>query len=625
MWHWRNWLVAIGLGTLFTAAAVGADKRPNILWLTAEDMSPTLGCYGDAYATTPRIDALATESLRFTHAFATSPVCSPSRACLINGVIAPSQGAHPMRSAYPLPEPMVGFPALLRKAGYFTSNNEKTDYNSAAANRIIAHSWDVNGPNAHWRLRSDAEQPFFSVFNFMTSHQSRTMVWDEAQFKSEVQSKLPPADHHDPDKAPLPPYYPDDPVVRRTVARFYDCVQVMDSQVGRLLDQLEEDGLADSTYVFFYSDHGSGMPRHKRVLLDSGMRVPLLVRAPRGMAEAPWDDGAISSRMTSFESFAATVLKLAGVEQPDWMRGRSILSVPGDDYVFGHRDRIDEAIDMARSVRGKRYLYIRNYMPHWGYNQYSAWPDAAAIQDVLYDHAASRGQSAAQRHFLKPSRDVEELYDCETDPHNLRNLANDTEHQAVLKRLRKQHREYVRESLDLGFIPELELVEIARREPPMTWAKTHREQLLAAIEAAEAVGGGDEPTLLANLGGSEAAVRYWGALGLSAAKQISERAVQALRQKLHDSSLSVRLESATALARHGRIELGLPVLLELTDHEHPTVVLHAARAIEMLGGKAASARPRIEALFKKYEDDPGDPAWFIRFTTSGFLRRVPKP
>ena len=195
-------LVAVAL---VNKTAEGADDRPNILWITAEDMSPTLGCYGDAYAITPYIDQLALDSTKFTHAFATSPVCSPSRACLINGLIAPSQGAHQMRSTYALPERMLGFPKLLRDIGYFTSNNVKTDYNSGHAQRIIEASWNESSSKAHWRNRKP-NQPFFSIFNIMTSHQSRSMVWSDEEFVNQVQSKLTSEEVHPPDKAPIPPY-----------------------------------------------------------------------------------------------------------------------------------------------------------------------------------------------------------------------------------------------------------------------------------------------------------------------------------------------------------------------------------------------------------------------------------
>ncbi|MEE3218890.1 MAG: sulfatase, partial [Planctomycetota bacterium] len=275
-----SYITQVLVATVCAVTGFAAEESPNILWITAEDMSAVLGCYGDDYATTPNIDRLAEQSVRYTHAFATAPVCSPSRSCLITGCYAPSLGTQQMRSAFPIPTHMQGFPALLRRRGYYTSNNVKTDYNTANWKQITAASWNESSNNGHWRNREDKSRPFFSVFNLMTSHQSRSMVWPHARFVKEVQSRLAAGEIHDPAQAPLPPYYPDTPVVRRTVARFYDCVTAMDKEVGALLKQLADDGLAEDTIVFFFSDHGTGLPRHKRARLDSGMHVPLLIRFP---------------------------------------------------------------------------------------------------------------------------------------------------------------------------------------------------------------------------------------------------------------------------------------------------------------------------------------------------------
>ncbi len=253
--------------------------RPNILWITAEDLSPDLGCYGNAYATTPYLDQLAQEGVRYTHAFASAPVCSPARSCLITGVYATSLGTQNLRSDFPIPDRIVGFPKFLREQGYYCSNNVKTDYNTADAKRLTQESWDESSATAHWRNRAEG-QAFFSVFNLMETHQSRTCVWSFEEFEEKIGSQLTPAARHDPEEAPVPPYYPDIPIVRSTLARYYDCISVMDLKVGQLLKQLEDDGLADSTVVFFYGDHGAGLPRGKRVLFDSGLRVPLLIRVP---------------------------------------------------------------------------------------------------------------------------------------------------------------------------------------------------------------------------------------------------------------------------------------------------------------------------------------------------------
>lgn len=615
---------------LLCAGAQGDDARrvtdssPNILWITAEDMSATLGCYGDSFATTPNIDRLASESCRYTNAFATSPVCSPSRACLINACIAPHTGTHPMRSLFPLPEPMNGFPDLLRHVGYFTSNNVKTDYNTSSEQRIIAASWDRNGSQASWHLR-DEGQRFFSIHNLMTSHQSRTMVWPYEQFEQEVQSRLDPSEIHDPMRVPLPPYYPDTPLVRQTLARYYDCVTVMDKEVGEILDRLEADGLSDDTIVFFYSDHGSGMPRHKRALFDSGMHVPLLIRFPEKYRHlAPCKPGETTDRLVSFEDFGPTVLSLAGIsELPGFMRGKPFLgSLAGEprSYVYGHRDRVDEIIDCARSVRSKRYLYIRNYMPHLGYHQPSAWVDQGEVKEDFFALADSGKATEAQWQFLGPTRPREELYDCESDPMNLNNLAESADHQDTLKRFRRVLRQELIASSDLGFVPEIELWRQTAGTTPRQAAAAGRFDVSGLMDAAELVGSDDFEAIATALADQDPCIRYWAAVACSASESLPVDLANRLREHFSDPSDAVRIEAAGAIAKHLEDSSAFDLLLELTRGSNETTILHAARKLELLANPLQ--REQIQALADRFADAPGDVAWCIRFTTSAYLRRV---
>ena len=624
---------------ILASSALAAAERPNILWITAEDMSPTLGCYGDDYTTTPHIDRLATESVKYSHAFASAPVCSPSRSCLINGCYAPYLGTQQMRSAYPIPAEMKGFPSFLRAAGYFTSNAVKTDYNTSRADEIRDASWSRIGPKADWRPRGDA--PFFSVINLMTSHQSRSMVWPREKFEAEVQSRLAPEQIHDPAKAPLPPYYVDTPVVRRTVARYYDCVTAMDMEVGEILRQLEDDGLADDTIVFFYSDHGSGMPRHKRALLDSGMHVPLLVRFPaKHQHLAPAKPGQTIDRLVSFVDFGPTVLSLAGVDVPDYMQGIPFLGEAEGEprrYVFGHRDRVDEAIDCARSVRSGRWLYIRNFMPHLGYNQFTAWPDQGEIRHEFYRLTDEKTMTAAQWCFAGPTRPVEELYDCEADPLNLENLAG----KPAAKRQRDAMREVLRERLlaepDFGMLPESQLAEIAQEGAPLDQWRTDadlRDALARTTETAltdwRAVSG---RRILDELRGGNAAQRYWALIALGNADAPADQTARALRKALQDDDPAVRIEAARLVARDD-IDAALPVLTAALKLDNMVAVLHAARTIELLGQPAAAARPAMEALVARCErirppgtspvvvDPEKDMAMFVGFTANGFLARL---
>ena len=597
---------------------------PNILWITAEDMSPVLGYLGDEYAVTPNIDKLAAESVIYTHAFATAPVCSPSRAALINGIMASIQGAHQMRSTFPLPDQWIGFPAFLRRAGYYTTNNVKTDYNSSNAEKIIEASWDENSDTASWGGRVDG-QPFFSVFNHMVSHQSRTMAWPYEQFLEEVQSRLSPEEIHDPAEAPVPPYYPDTPVIRRTIARFYDSVTVMDKEVGELLDRLEAAGLMDDTIIFFYSDHGSGIPRHKRVLLDSGMHVPLLIRFPEKYSHlAPAGPGERTDRLVNFEDFGPTVLSLAGVNIPDYMQGQPFLgdaATAPREYVYGHRDRIDEAMDMTRSVRDKRYFYVRNYMPHLSHNQYSAWADQGEVNNEFYAMNVE-DMSDAQRHFAGPTRAREELFDTEADPMNLDNLAGSTDHQNVLERLRNALYDHMVGNMDLGFIPEVEMRKQSDGSTPYEWARSGEYDLQAHMEAAEAVGIDDFSSFRESLQHDAPGVRYWGAMGYAAASHLPSEEEAVLKAALKDPSEIVRIEAASALLKHGNINNSLPLLVDHLHHGDLTVVLYAARAIELGGEKSMPAYSEMKALYDKYVGTTYDPEWLIQFTTEGFLNRI---
>ena len=599
-------------------------NRPNILWITAEDMSPTLGCYGDSFATTPSIDQLALESARYTHAFATSPVCSPSRACLINGCMAPAQGAHAMRSQIPIPTALSGFPTLLREVGYYTTNNVKTDYNSGAENRITEAAWDECSEQADWRGRGK-NQPFFTVINLMESHQTRSMVWSYPQFQKEVQSHLSDSEIHDPNLVPLPPYYPDTPLVRKTVARYYDCVTRMDQRVGEILADLKADGLYDETIIFFYSDHGSGMPRHKRALLDSGMRVPLLIRLPekyQGLARSVVGKGDVS-RLVNFEDFGPTVLSLAGFDVlPAHMTGRAFLGgldTSARQYVFGHRDRVDEIMDMARSIRSQDYLYIRNYMPHLGYNQQGAWIDKADIRGEFYKLAASGKASPAQDQYLSKTRPPEELYDCVKDPLNLNNLAYSLDHEATVMKMRKRLHQHLIETRDLGLVPELELWRHARSMPPMQWKSTEQFNPEAVLTAAELVGTDDYEAIAANLGDQDPAIRYWGAVACSAAEALPERLLEQLRQLFDDPAKAVAIEAANAVARHSGDAAAIEALTRWFDHDDRTVVLHAARTIELLADPRS--KDAVLDLANEFQNEPGDLAWFIRFSTSGYLSR----
>uniref|UniRef100_UPI0037852066 sulfatase-like hydrolase/transferase n=1 Tax=Prosthecobacter sp. TaxID=1965333 RepID=UPI0037852066 len=602
--------------------------RPNILWLTTEDMSQNLGCYGDAQAITPRLDALAREAVRFTNAFATAPVCSPSRSCLITGMFATSLGTQRLRSAFPVPAEFGPFTAELRAAGYYCSNNVKTDYNLRDEPAFIRAAWDDSSVKAHWRNRR-AGQPFFSVVNFMTTHQSRTSAWPHEQFEKEIGSKLSPVERHDPARMMPPPFYPDTDESHRAWARYHDCISLMDQQAGEILDQLAADGLADDTIVFFYSDHGMGMPRGKRCLQDSGLRVPLLVRFPKKWAHLdPSPPGSVNGRLVSFVDFAPTVLSLCGVKAPAYFQGSAFLgpdAATPNEFVHGARDRVDEAFDVSRSVRDTRWLYIRNYMPHLSWMQPEGYSDTSTFRQEFKRLAAEVKLSSGPLTYAAPHRALEELYDTQTDPDNLHNLAADPQHRAVLEKMRTELRRWQLSTRYTGFLTEPQMwTHIKSKET--AWSIAHddaRYPLTRILDAADAVGRADAaPRQREWLRDSDDGVRYWAAVGLHARDTLADVDRKSLRTALSDASPVVRIEAAAALARHGDAATALPVLTAVLSKEHREIVLHAARSLELLGPAAQPAHDAMRAALvtARVAEKSGDPiAMFIRFSLEAAL------
>lgn len=453
------------------------QTRPNILWLSTEDISPDLRCYGDEYAITPNIDRLAAQGMRYRNAFSTAPVCAPSRSAIITGMYPTTIGSMHMRSKAVPPAGIKAFTESLRAAGYYCTNNSKTDYNFEAppSNRPPETVWDETSTKAHWRNRPDKSQPFFAVFNFVVTHESQVRVSDEAYKKNTA--RLKPEEFHDPAKAKPPPYYPDTPLVRKDWARYYDNITAMDYMVADILKQLEEDGLADNTIVFFWGDHGRGLPRGKRWLYDSGLRVPLIVRWPGNIKP-----GTVNDDLVCLFDLGPTALSLAGVPIPAHMQAQAILGAQKKaprDFAFAHRDRMDESYDMMRSVMGKRFHYIRNFHPDRPYAQYIDYmeemPTMKEWRRLYKDHMNAldpkygKALNNAQLLFMSPQKPPEELYEVTADPHEINNLAHSPQHQATLKQMRAALDKWQKDTKDLGLIPELELRE--RMRPGGVWQK----------------------------------------------------------------------------------------------------------------------------------------------------------
>jgi len=438
---------------------VRADSPPNIVWISNEDMSPHLGAYGDTLARTPVLDRLAKESIRYTRAFTTAPVCAPSRAAIITGMYQNAIGAQHMRTTEDrvpeLPGPYLAvppfyvkaFPEYLRAAGYYTSNREKTDYQFGEPFTL----WDDRGPDAHWRRRPDKSQPFFSVFNLMVTHESQI-------FPSSAARKGKPLVTN-PASILVPPYYPDTPLVRQELARMYDNIADMDRQAGEILEQLNADGLADNTVVFYWSDHGDGVPRAKRSLYDSGLHVPLMIRWPK---MSPAIAAAVNDQLVSAIDLAPTVLAIAGVEIPAHLQGRVLVgpkATAPPSYVFGARDRMDTEYDMMRSARDRQFLYIRNFHPELPYAGHITYRNQSDIMQEWFRLQAERALSGPAALWMRTERPAEELYDTEKDPYQIHNLSGEMGHRDTLERMRKAVTDWMARINDQGLINEPEMIQ----------------------------------------------------------------------------------------------------------------------------------------------------------------------
>jgi len=447
-------------------------QRPNILWVSCEDISPDLGCYGDSYAVTPNIDKLAAGGVRYTNVYTNAGVCAPSRSGLITGMYPTTIGTHHMRCKGVPPDEVKCFSEYLRAAGYYCTNNVKTDYQFDPP----LTAWDESSRKAHWRNRPK-DRPFFAVMNLTVSHESRN--WPK---KGEKLS-------HEPAKAVIPPYYPDTPVVRQNIARYYDNVTKMDEQAGKILQQLEEDGLSDDTIVWFWGDHGRGLPRCKRWIYDSGIRVPLLIRVPeklRSITMPKYPDavkpGTVNDELVAFIDFAPTMLSLAGVEIPSHIQGQAFLGSQKAklrEYVFAARDRMDDAYDLIRAVRDKRFKYIRNYMPHLTRGQDIEYMNRMPTMQEMRRLNAEGKLKGPQKQYFEETKPVEELYDTRNDPYEVSNLAGNPKCRDVLERMRKVHAEWASETGDIGLIPEPIFDEMKR--PGGVFPKTAAPQFTPMI------------------------------------------------------------------------------------------------------------------------------------------------
>lgn len=483
-------------GILSSPALAGddGDRRPNFLLVVFEDMSPHIGAYGDTVAQTPVLDSFARQSVLYDAAFTTAGVCAPSRAALAMGVPQQSIGAQQMRvssgvelddgSRMPytaVPPPHVkAYPELLRRAGYYTTNNGKTDYQLALDSYLGGPFtiWDDSNAAHPWRGRAEG-QPFFAMVNIMETHESWTFPLDlapdahpmAARIGAQLRAALTGRPQvHDPADILVPPYLPDTALVRAELAQLLDNIHYYEQTVARLLAELEEDGLADDTIVIVTTDHGDGIPRAKRSLYDSGLHVPLMVRWPDGHGAGTRD-----GQLVSFVDFAPTILQLAGEDVPSWLAGRVFMGPetgPERGYIYAAMDRHDEQRDFSRAVRDSRWKYIRNFEPDRPFFRHLAFRDMQrSMQELWRLHDEGELPPRIEQYFSAP-RPEEELYDTWADPDEMNNLARDERYARVLERMRGALERYQDRFADQSVGGELAMVQRMwpQLEQPVTQA-----------------------------------------------------------------------------------------------------------------------------------------------------------
>ncbi len=465
-----------------TATELELPTRPNILWLVAEDLGPWIPPFGDSTVATPNLSRLSAEGIRYPNMYSPSGVCAPSRAAIATGMYPTSIGATHMRTgsymdetgnakyeAIP-PAEVKMVSEILRMNGYYCTNNSKTDYQF----KHPVTAWDESSKYAHWRNRAK-DQPFFAIFNFTQCHESglfepygfrkeelrhyvagdrsyHDIGWGKRTTEEEVTVHI----SKDAD-FPIPPYLPDNEVVRRDMWKMYNNIAEMDKQLGAVLQQLEDDGLLENTIVFFYGDHGGPLPRQKRFVYDSGLNTPMIIRYPNKQQA-----GAIDKQLTSFVDFAPTLLSLVGISPPKYLQGQAFLGAhqakEERKYIHGASDRFDGFTDAIRAVRDGQFKYVRNYRPEQGYYKPLVYREKIPTTQELLRLRDEGKLDSIQALWFRETKDMEELYDCFADPHELNNLANDPAYKEKLAELSAEIDRWIKEIGDQPNLPESELI-----------------------------------------------------------------------------------------------------------------------------------------------------------------------
>ena len=544
--------------SLFLAASVlttvsQAADRPNIVWIVSEDNSiHYLDHYFPGGAKLPNIEALAAHGLTFDHAFSNAPVCSVARTTLATCCYGPRIGTqfHRRYAMAEMPQGLEMFPAYLRNAGYYTTNNSKTDYNAIRGKNV----WDESSNKASWRNRADKSQPFYHMESHGQSHEG-SLHFSQASYENDKTK-------HDPAKIKVADYFPDTPLFRYTHARYLDNHLTIDNVVANTVAKLEEDGVLEDTFIFYFGDHGGVMPRGKGYIYESGLHVPLVIRVPENFKHLV--DGKLGSRVqgfVDFVDFGPTTLNLAGVKVPSQVDGKPFLGegismkeVNSRDESFGYADRFDEKYDLVRSIRKGRFQYIRNFQPYLpdGLNNNYRYKMLAYVE--WRDLFNAGKLSGPQLQFFE-AKAPEALYDCVADPHQVNNLADDPKYRNALVDLRTRLQDKLRSLPDLSLYPESELAPNAMTNA-VAYGQKHRAEifeLLATADLALEPFDQSKSHIQAALTSKNSMQRYWGAMVCTSFGEAAAALAGDVKPLLKDESLIVRVRAAEFLGLIGEI------------------------------------------------------------------------
>jgi N-sulfoglucosamine sulfohydrolase len=556
-----------------------AAEKPNILWITSEDNSSHwLGCYGNSQAQTPHLDALAKESILFEHAYSNAPVCAVARATILIGSYSATMGTQHMRSRHPIPathRPNVEF---LRSAGYYCTNRAKTDYNFKGNDNSY---WNASSNSAHYKNRPK-DKPFFAVFNLHHSHESSLFSNSAAE-----------PQRLKPDEIDLPPYLPDLPEIRKDFARYHDRITAMDKEVGKILTELETAGLAENTIVFYYSDHGGILPRGKRYLEETGVKVPLLVRVPKKFQHlAPFQPGQRVTEPVSFVDLTPTLFSLAEIDIHKHIQGRPFLGTKriepaANEMEFLFADRFDELYGMRRGLSNGKWKYIRNFNPHLPLAPYSFYQFGQPGW-IAYQKAWQEGKlSDVHQALWEAPKISEQLYDLAADPWEMNNLAADPAHTEKLATLREQLKTTMIKVHDSGLIPEplFETLAGASTIAGFTQSPAFNLKKIAEIAFVASERNPENlPLLKAAINSTDPVERYWGTLGFRMLGTDAKQEVESILPLLKDSQSVIRTTAADTLFTFEKKEIAHAALLnELKSDTDDASLLYLLNILHRIG------------------------------------------